>query len=437
MTMLELLAAPLGVALLLVGIHTYFGLHILRRGVIFVDLALAQIAALGGLVAFLVGLPPDNPGSEAFSLVFALAGAALLAAMRPRAQGRVPQEALIGLTYAFASALALLVMAEAPEGAEHLRESLTGTLLWAEGGDILKAAAVYAGVALVHVFYGRTILMVSEDAEGAARSGVNVSLVDFIFYATFAVTVTHSVRIAGVLLVFVFLVAPATLAMTWSRASGAGAFRRQLVIGWVVGLVVCVAGMAVSVAGDLTAGPTIIAVYALVLAGSGLVRWLSGVAAPQRMKRLGAVLAVTGALFAILWGVRVLFVDHHDHEAHGGAFVDPPVPSPEHHADHGSEHAPAAAPSDDHEVLVARLSAALLAADLPEEKVAVCTGPGVLGPVVAAALASATDPFDRLALARCLAASDPARARAALTALAADASLPAMVRDEARAHANP
>ena len=399
MSMLELLAAPLGVALLLVGIHTYFGLHILRRGVIFVDLALAQIAALGGLVAFLVGLPPDNPGSEAFSLVFALGGAVLLAAMRPRAHGRgVPQEALIGLTYAFASALALLVMAEAPEGAEHLRESLTGTLLWAEGGDILKAAAVYAGVALVHVIYGRTILKVSEDAEAAARAGVKVSLVDFIFYATFAVTVTHSVRIAGVLLVFVFLVAPATLAMTWSR----GGFRRQLIIGWVVGLVVCVAGMAASVAGDLTAGPTIIAVYALVLAVSGLIRWLMGVSAPVRTQRLAGVLAVTGAVFAILWGVRALFIDHHDHEAHGGALIEASPAPPEHAADHGPEHAPAASPGNDSDVLAARLSAALMAADGPEDKLAACTDPSMPVTVVAAALASSTDAIDKAALTRCL-----------------------------------
>jgi len=430
--MFELLAAPLGVALLLVGIHTYFGLHILRRGVIFVDLALAQIAALGGLAAFLVGLPPDNPGSEAFSLVFALGGAVLLAAMRPRAHGRVPQEALIGLTYAFASALALLVMAEAPEGAEHLRESLTGTLLWAEGGDILKALGVYSAVALVHAFYGRKILKVSEDHEGAARSGLNVSLIDFIFYATFAVTVTHSVRIAGVLLVFVFLVAPATLAMTWSR----GSFRRQLVIGWVVGLVVCVAGMATSVAGDLTAGPTIIAVYALVLAISGLIRWLMGVSAPVRMGRLGSVLAVTGAAFAILWGIRAIFIDHHDHESHGGANVVTAPPPAEHTADHGSDHS-ATTPSSDNDVLAARLSAALMAVDLPDDKLAACTATKSTGPVIIAALTAATDPFDRLALARCLQPSDPTRAKSALATMAADTTLPEMVREEARSQAIP
>ncbi|MFO0745720.1 MAG: metal ABC transporter permease [Myxococcota bacterium] len=458
MSMLSLLAAPIGVALLLVGIHTYFGLHILRRGVIFVDLALAQIAAFGGLVAFLVGLPPDNPGSEVFSLVFALGGAALLAALRPPTSKPghgpgVPQEALIGLTYAFASALALLVMAEAPEGAEHLRESLTGTLLWTEAIDILKAAGVYAGVAIVHVIFWKKIFAVSEDAAKAEASGINVARIDFIFYATFAVTVTHSVRVAGVLLVFVFLVAPATLAMTWSRNAS---FRRQLVIGWIVGLVVCLGGMGLSVAGDLTAGPTVIAVYALVLALSGLVRWVLHEPNRVRARRLGGFALVTGVAFVVLWGTKSLFAGagaHAHDEAEAQALPEPsaaatPTAATSAAATSGAatsgasaasvvppaSAAPAASPTPQDPLAgaLAALEKALADADTPEEKQAACVAAKAPPAVVTAALGRASDGFDRLGLARCLAAADAAAGHAALEALASDASAPELVRDAAR-----
>lgn len=427
MSTFALLGAPIAIALLLVGIHTYFGLHILRRGVIFVDLALAQIAALGGLVAFLVGLPPGNPGSEIFSLVFALAGAALIAAMRPGPRARVPQEALIGLTYAFASALALLVMAEAPEGAEHLRESMTGTLLWTEWSDVGVAAAVYGGVAVVHALLGRKFGAVSEDPTAAAQAGLKLARVDFYFYATFAVTVTHSVRIAGVLLVFVFLVAPATLAMTWSR----GAFARQLVIGWGVGLVVCLGGMALSVALDVTAAPTIIAIYALVLALSGLVRWLAAVPIDVRVRRAAGVLAVTGALVGLLVATRAGLVDlgdghpHDDHEKPPSAAATASTPTP------AAAHSANARPPTDAAAAGLALAGALAAADTPEEKQAACEAAHPTLPALEALAKTTTDPFDRLALARCLRRVDPTAGTAALRALAADPATPPFVRDAA------
>lgn len=275
MSLVDLLGAPLAEAALLVGIHTWLGLHVLRRGVIFVDLALAQVAALGGLVALLAGIEPGSGAAVAFTLVFAILGAALLATLRPGRDSPIPQEALIGLVYALAAALALLVMATVPEGSHHLAESLSGSLLWVSWETVRAGALVYGGVGLVHLLARRQLIQVSEDAEAAASGGLNILWWDLVFYGTFAVVVTHSVATAGVLLVFVFLVAPATLAMIFVDG-----LRNQLLVGWAIGLFVCVSGLGLSVRLDLPRGPTVVGVYAIVLALVGLIVWLRRPVAP-------------------------------------------------------------------------------------------------------------------------------------------------------------
>src|SRR5438874_2765826 len=118
---LELLGWPLAAALLLAGIHAWLGLHVLARGVIFVDLALAQVAALGATVALLTGHAPHATGAYAYALAFTAAGAALLAALRDRpalARAAVPIEAVIGIVYAVAAALTVLVLDRVPLGGE-------------------------------------------------------------------------------------------------------------------------------------------------------------------------------------------------------------------------------------------------------------------------------------------------------------------------------
>lgn len=399
MSLWDLLAAPLAEAALLVGIHTWLGLHILRRGVIFVDLALAQVAALGGLVALLVGLPPGSGASAAFALVFALLGAALLAALRPRPGSPIPHEALIGLVYALAAALAILVMARAPEGAHHLSESLSGGLLWVSWRTVWIGVAVYGAVAVVHLLGWRQLVRVSEDPEGAAAAGLSVGRWDLVFYGTFAVVVTHSVATAGVLLVFVFLVAPATLAMMITTRLGP-----QLLIGWAIGLAVCASGLGLSAHLDLPGGPTVVGVYSLVLGGAGLVRWLGrGPDLLASARRLGAVVLVLGLAGAALTAIV----------RHAGE------PESHHRAGHHSAH-PA------HESLLDRVSAA----DLPEEKVAVCAGVHDAA-ALRQALAEATEPLTRIALARCLLRHDPHTAGHALDRIAQDPNVPPFLRMEA------
>ena len=395
MTLFELLLAPMTEALLLVLIHTWLGLHVLRRGVIFVDLALAQVAALGGLVALLVGIEPGSLQAVAFTLTFALLGAALLAALRPSRSSPVPQEALIGLVYAVAAALALLVMAAVPEGANHLSESLSGQLLWVSWSTVGTGALIYGAVGIIHFLARRQLIRVSDDPEGAAAAGLDVGAWDLLFYATFAVVVTHSVTTAGVLLVFVFLVAPATLAMLTARTLGG-----QLLVGWGFGLSACVAGLAASVHWDLPGGPAVVAAYAAVLSLVGLAIWLRRAGSRARAaRRAGTVLVLMAAAGTLL----TLLTPSQSPSDHGPAWPDSPEPA-------------ATTPVLD----------AVTAADLPGEKLDACRA--ATEEQLTRALEQATDPLSRIALARCLAHHDRATAEEILDRLARDPALPPFLR---------
>ncbi len=245
--------------LVLVGIHSYLGLHVIKRQVIFVDLALAQIAALGTTVAFLFGIMPKTTAAYGFSLGFTFIGAAIFSVSRFR-EGKIPQEAIIGLVYALAAAISILVMDKAPHGAEHIKEMLTGNILWVKWSAIAKAAAVYSAVGIFHYIFRGKFMLISEHPEEAYRQGVSVRLWDFLFYLSFGIVITVSVGAAGVLMVFVFLVVPAVTSMMIT-----GKLRQQLLIGWGMGLVVSVAGLYVSYAADLPSGPTVVSFYGLML----------------------------------------------------------------------------------------------------------------------------------------------------------------------------
>ncbi len=296
--MTEIMLPAFAECLVLVGIHSYLGIHVIKRKVIFVDLALAQIAALGTTFAFLFGINPTSPGAYWFSLGFTLIGAAIFSVSRIRNE-KIPQEAVIGLVYALAAALAILVIDRAPHGAEHIKEIMTGSILWVRWETILTAAVVYALVGAFHFFFREKFLLISNHPEMAYRQGINVRLWDFLFYASFGIVITHSVRTAGVLLVFVFLVVPAiaTIMLTdklWL----------QLVIGWTMGTIVSMVGLYVSYVADLPSGPTVVSTYGLVLLLLSLVLYV--VRAPRKaiaFRNLGIGFAVflltMGAFFSL------------------------------------------------------------------------------------------------------------------------------------------
>jgi zinc/manganese transport system permease protein len=282
--------------LVLVGIHSYLGIHVIKRKVIFVDLALAQIAALGTLFAFLFGIAPHTAGAYVFSVGLTAAAAAVFALCRFR-QGKIPQEAVIGLVYAIAAAAGILLIDKAPHGAEHIKEILTGSILWVKWPTILIAALVYSAVGVFHYVFRRRFLLISENPDEAYARGINVRFWDFLFYLSFGVVITVSVDTAGVLIVFVFLVAPAIVAMSITDD-----IRKQLAIGWTLGLFVTTGGLVLSYAGDLPTGPAVIGAYGAAVLAIAVGLYL--LRAPDRGRAWSnVVLAAMGfaALFGLLW----------------------------------------------------------------------------------------------------------------------------------------
>ncbi len=267
---------PFAVTLILIAIHTYFGLHVISRKVLFVDLAIAQIAALGSTVAFLFGFESADPVTYWASLVFGVMGAWVFSVTRTK-DDRVPHEAIIGLAFAIASAGSILMSAENPHGAEHLRDILAGSILVVTPAEVRTDLILYSAVGALHWVLRKKFLAISHDPDRAARDGLNVQRWDFLFYVTFAVIVTMSVHIAGVLLVFCLLIAPAVCAALFSDS-----FKVRLVIGWITSIVAAIVGLFVSAHYDWPPAPSIIAVYAAILVTAGMVSSVVNADAPGR-----------------------------------------------------------------------------------------------------------------------------------------------------------
>jgi zinc/manganese transport system permease protein len=264
--LLGLLWAPFLMCLVLTGIHAYLGVHVLAREVVFVDIALAQIAALGATAAFLIGYELDTWESYVSGLTATLLGATVLALTRSRGR-HVSQEAVIGVVYAASSAAAVLIADRAPHGAEQVRTMLVGNLLAVRPPEIVKVATLYALIGLVHWFCRRPFFLISTDPDAAFEQGWRVRLWDFLFYASFGVVVTSSVRIAGVLLVFSYLIVPSLAGMALG-----GTIATRLLIGWGFGSFVSVVGMLASAGWDLPTGATVVCAFAITL----LVFWALG-----------------------------------------------------------------------------------------------------------------------------------------------------------------
>jgi zinc/manganese transport system permease protein len=260
-----ILWAPFLMCLVLTGIHAYLGVHVLSREVVFVDIALAQIAALGATAAFLLGYETDTWESYAFGISATLIGALVLALTRSRRR-HVSQEAVIGVVYAVSSAAAVLLADRAAHGAEQVRTMLVGNLLAVQSPEVAKVAILYASIGVFHWLCRRPFFLISTDPAAAYREGWRVRLWDFLFYASFGVVVTSSVRIAGVLLVFSYLIVPALAGIMLGRTVG-----QKLFIGWAFGALVSVIGMVASASLDLPTGATVVCAFGITL----IALWIS------------------------------------------------------------------------------------------------------------------------------------------------------------------
>lgn len=268
MEILPFLFWPFMASLILTGIHAYLGVHVVERGVIFVDLALAQIAALGATIAILAGFDPHGQGAYWLSLAFTFVGAAIFAFARTR-RGHIPQEAFIGIAYAVASAAAILAMSKATGETEHLKDMLVGNILAVSRHEVIKTALLYGAIGVFHYIFRRRFLLISTDPAQAEAQGISIRFWDFLFYASFGFVVTSSVAIAGVLLVFCYLIVPSVGAMLFADRVG-----RRLAIGWTMGTLVSALGVYFSVLLDLPTGATIVCTFGAVLVAMFLIHML-------------------------------------------------------------------------------------------------------------------------------------------------------------------
>jgi zinc/manganese transport system permease protein len=259
MEILPFLLAPFVASLILTGIHAYLGVHVVERGVIFVDLALAQIAALGATVAVVAGMDPHGGTAYWISLGFTFLGAAIFAFARS-SRDHIPQEAFIGIAYAVASATAILLMSKAVGETEHLKDMLVGNILAVSWAEVRKTALLYGGIGIFHFLFRKKFLAISMDRTKAEKAGISVHFWDFLFYASFGFVVTSSVAIAGVLLVFCYLIVPSVAAMLFADRIGA-----RLAIGWTMGTLVSALGCYLSVVIDTPTGATIVVTFGAVL----------------------------------------------------------------------------------------------------------------------------------------------------------------------------
>jgi zinc/manganese transport system permease protein len=261
--MLAFLAAPFVASLILTGIHAYLGVHVVERGVIFVDLSLAQIAALGAAIAILLPITGGDPHAPVvywISLGFTFIGAVVFSTIRGH-RARIPQEAIIGICYAVASAGAILAMSKATSESEHLKDMLVGNILAVSWNEVAATAGLYGAIGVFHYIFRKKFLAISLDHEKAAAQGLSVRFWDFLFYASFGFVVTSSVAIAGVLLVFCYLIVPSVAAMLYADTVG-----RRLAIGWTMGTIVSAVGVFLSLVLDLPTGATIVCTFGIVLA---------------------------------------------------------------------------------------------------------------------------------------------------------------------------
>ncbi len=244
------LAAPFSMCIALIGIHCYLGLHVLSRGVIFVDLALAQVAAFGSALAFIYGHEHHELTAYFYSLGATLIASSFLAYSN-RFRFQISQEALIGVIFALSSATIILLTEKMNHGSEHLKQSLVGNLLWVQWQDVVKVSVIYSAVGLIHYLFRKSFMQSSQNGGGHW-------LWDFLFYGLFGVVITSSVQYAGVLLVFSFLIVPAIIGSLLFKE-----WKHRLLFGWSMGVFLSVIGMYLSYRFDLPSGAVIVVVFTL------------------------------------------------------------------------------------------------------------------------------------------------------------------------------
>lgn len=257
---LTFLLPPFIACLALIGILGYFGIHVIKRGIIFIDIAMAQIAALGVTFAYVLKIHPESPWTWVLSLVFVLIASMVFANLKYR-RPRICIEAIIGISYAIATTAAVILIDKAAGAEEHIKEMLIGSILWVRWLEIVGAVLLYTAVGLIHYRFRSKLLPISEAYEENHRHLKNIRLWDFLFYATLGLVVMHAVRIGGILVVFAFLIIPATISAMFAQK-----WLSRIAIGWLAGILGSAIGLYFSWKLDVPSGPVVVLFLGLFLA---------------------------------------------------------------------------------------------------------------------------------------------------------------------------
>jgi zinc/manganese transport system permease protein len=256
--------------LIIIGVLGYLGMHVLKREIIFIDIALAQIAATGAALAHMFAAEHSHDGGKLFERMVALSFTLIAAAFFSFAAkkiAKISQETVIGISYAISAAGTLFFLGLSAGSDVHMEEMFAGSILWAQWDAIILCSSVYAAVGLFHYIFRSNFIALSTNYNKADQSGMNVMLWDFLFYASMGVVITFTVEITGVLLTFAFLIIPATFSALFSDRWGI-----RLLIAWILGLVVTIIGLFISYSLDFSCGPALVAIMGLALIGAAIIK---------------------------------------------------------------------------------------------------------------------------------------------------------------------
>jgi zinc/manganese transport system permease protein len=249
------MGAPIAACILLTLVYTYFGCHVLKREIIFIDLSLAQLAALGTTVAFVFHLELDSPGSLFFSLLFIIAGAAFFSSTRSL-NANIPQEAVIGIVYVVGASVTLLLASQMPHGAEHLKTLMNGSVLWINWVEVKQIFVVILLVGIIHRLVGKKILEQSLTYKNSFEGNSQTWISDFLFYTTLGLVIVFSVRTAGIFLIFTLLIIPAACGALFSQS-----LVKQFITGSTLGILVSITGLSLSFHLDQPTGATLVCTF--------------------------------------------------------------------------------------------------------------------------------------------------------------------------------
>ncbi len=255
-------------------LHTYMGLHVIRRTIIFCDLVLAQLAAFGALVGIALGIQYATAGSYVFPMLTVLVGSVLLAAINPRTP-LIPREAVIGIMFAMALIASLLLGDKLSGGGAHVTKTLVGSMLWVNWTLVGVTVVVYVLLMVFHFRFRHKFIGLTDNPEAVRHR----RFWDFLFFATQGVITVLIVPIAGVLLAYAFLMIPATIAAMFSKG-----WLRAVVLGWSVGFAACVLGLVLSYNANLPYGPTLVLALGVCFLGAVVIRAARPGLAQARMK---------------------------------------------------------------------------------------------------------------------------------------------------------